>query len=453
MSAAHPAAYPATQRVWTLAWPIILSNITVPLLGLVDTAVVGHLPETRYLAGVTLGATLFSFLYWGFGFLRMGTTGLTSQAQGRDDASAVRNLLGQALVMAMVIGGLLIAFSRPLTALGLWLLDGSDEATAVAHDYAVIRFLSAPAVLANYAILGWFLGQQNSRVTLAILVLTNSVNIVLDLLFVVGLGMASDGVAWATVIADYTALALGLWLVRRQLAALGGAFHRDRLWRLAAYRELFQVNSQLFLRTLGLLFALAFFTAQGASQGDVVVAANAVLLQFIMLTSHGLDGFAHAAEALTGRAIGRRDWAEFAAAVGAAARFSLLTTAAAMLCFAFGGTALIALLTDLPAVREMAADYLPWMILMPALAVWSYLLDGVFIGATATREMRNSVFAGLIVYLPAWWLLTGPLGLGNHGLWLAFLLFTLVRSVTLGGYYLRYRRTRWSPQAEAVGHK
>ncbi len=457
MPAARSATYPATQRVWTLAWPIILSNITVPLLGLVDTAVVGHLPETRYLAGVTLGATLFSFLYWGFGFLRMGTTGLTSQAQGRDDASAVRNLLGQALVMAVVIGGLLIVFSRPLTTLGLWLLDGSAEATAVAHDYAVIRFLSAPAVLANYAILGWFLGQQNSRVTLTILVLTNSVNIVLDLLFVVGLGMASDGVAWATVIADYTALTLGLWLVRRQLAALGGAFHRDRLWRLAAYRELFQVNSQLFLRTLGLLFALAFFTAQGASQGDVVVAANAVLLQFIMLTSHGLDGFAHAAEALTGRAIGRRDWAEFAAAVGAAARFSLLTTAAAMLCFALGGTALIALLTDLPAVREMAADYLPWMILMPALAVWSYLLDGVFIGATATREMRNSVFAGLGVYLPAWWLLTGPLGLGNHGLWLAFLLFTLVRSVTLGGYYLRYRRTRWSTgredKHEAVGHK
>ncbi|GAA5171917.1 MATE family efflux transporter [Modicisalibacter zincidurans] len=453
VSAAPAPAYPATQRVWALAWPIILSNITVPLLGLVDTAVVGHLPESRYLAGVTLGAMLFSFLYWGFGFLRMGTTGLTSQAQGRDDATAVRNLLGQALVMALVIGGLLIVFSRPLTALGLWLLDGSAEATAVARDYAVIRFLSAPAVLANYAILGWFLGQQNSRVTLAILVLTNSVNIVLDLLFVVGLGMASDGVAWATVIADYTALTLGLWLVRRQLAELGGVFRRERLWRLAAYRELFQVNSQLFLRTLGLLFALAFFTAQGASQGDVVVAANAVLLQFIMLTSYSLDGFAQAAEALTGRAIGRRDWNEFSAAVGAAARFSLLTTVAAMLCFTLGGTALIALLTDLPAVRETAADYLPWMILMPALAVWSYLLDGVFIGATATREMRNSVFAGLIVYLPGWWLLTGPLGLGNLGLWLAFLLFTLVRSVTLGGYYLHYRRTRWSDRVEAIGHK
>lgn len=438
------------QRVWTLAWPIILSNITVPLLGLVDTAVVGHLPDSRYLAGVTLGATLFSFLYWGFGFLRMGTTGLTSQAVGREDDSAVRNLLGQSLLLAALIGGALIVLSDPLVTLGLWLLDGSPEATRLASVYAEIRLLSAPAVLANYAILGWFLGQQNSRVTLLIMLLTNSVNIVLDLLFVVGLGMTVDGVAWATVIADYSALVLGLWLVRRQLGWLEGRFMRRRLLRIGAYSELFQVNGHLFVRTLGLLFAMAFFTAQGASQGDVILAANAVLLQFIMLISYGLDGFAHAAEALTGRAIGRRDWREFTTAVGAAARFSLLTAAAAMLLFALGGNTLIALLTDLAPVRAAAADYLPWMVLMPALAVWSYLLDGVFIGATATREMRNSIFAGLAVYLPTWWL-TQRLGLGNHGLWLAFILFTLVRSATLGGYYLHYRQWRWRPGAERSG--
>lgn len=434
------------QRVWILAWPIILSNISVPLLGLVDTAVVGHLPDSRYLAGVTLGAVLFSFLYWGFGFLRMGTTGLTSQAVGREDDGAVRNLLGQSLLMAGVIGALLIVFSSPLIALGLWLLDGSQEATRLAGEYAGIRILSAPAVLANYAILGWFLGQQNSRVTLLIMLLTNSVNIVLDLVFVIGLGMTVDGVAWATVIADYSALALGLWLVRRQLESLGGRFLRERLLRIKAYAELFQVNAQLFVRTLGLLFAMAFFTAQGASQGDVILAANAVLLQFIMLTSYGLDGFAHAVEALTGRAIGRRDWHEFSVSVGAAARLSLLTAGAAMLLFALAGNALIALLTDLTAVREAAAVYLPWMVLMPGLAVWSYLLDGVFIGATATREMRNSIFIGLAIYLPAWWL-TQRLGLGNHGLWLAFTLFTLVRSITLGAYYLHYRRYRWRPAA------
>ncbi|APX94477.1 MATE family efflux transporter [Halomonas sp. 1513] len=430
----------ADRRIWLLAWPIILSNITVPLLGLVDTAVVGHLPDSRYLAAVTLGATLFSFLYWGFGFLRMGTTGLTSQAAGRENDSEVRNLLGQSLLMAGGIGVALIVFSTPLIELGLWLLDGSEVATELAREYAQIRILSAPAVLANYAILGWFLGQQNARVTLAILVLTNSVNIVLDLVFVIGLGMTSDGVAWATVIADYTALAFGGWLVLRQLRLLEGRFLRQRLLKLVAYRELFQVNGHLFVRTLGLLFAMAFFTAQGASQGDTVLAANAVLLQFIMLTSYALDGFAHAAEALVGRSVGRRRWDEFATAVRAAARFSLFAAGAASLAFLLGGQALIALLTDLPEVRATAAQYLPWMIIMPLLAVWSYLLDGVFIGATASREMRNSIFIGLAVYLPLWWLTQG---LGNHGLWLAFTAFTLVRSATLGGYYLHYRRQRW----------
>ncbi|RXE49325.1 MATE family efflux transporter [Chromohalobacter israelensis] len=439
MSSSRPAT-----RIWPLAWPIILSNITVPLLGLVDTAVVGHLPDSRYMAAVTLGATLFSFLYWGFGFLRMGTTGLTSQAVGREDDSDIRNLLGQALLLALGIGVLLILLAEPLIDFGLYLLDGSPAAMALADDYAHIRILSAPAVMANYAILGWFLGQQNSRVTLAIMVLTNSVNIVLDLVFVVGLGMTSDGVAWATVIADYTALSAGLWLVARQLGRLQGRFLRRRLLRFAAYSELFQVNRHLFVRTLGLLFAMAFFTAQGADQGDTVLAANAVLMQFIMITSYALDGFAHAAEALTGRAVGRRDWPLFSSAVRAAARFSLVTAGVAMAAFLFGGHALIALLTDLPDVRASAADYLPWMVVMPAIAVWSYLLDGVFIGATATREMRDTILLALAVYLPVWWL-AQPLG--NHGLWLAFTAFTLVRSASLAAVYLHYRRTRWTSAA------
>lgn len=435
----------ARRRIWTLAWPLILSNVTVPLLGLVDTAVVGHLPDSRYLAGVTLGATLFSFLYWGFGFLRMGTTGLTAQAVGRESDSEVRNLLGQSLLLAVGIGILLILFSNPLITLGLRLLDGSEIATLLAADYANIRILSAPAVLANYAILGWFLGQQNSRVTLAILVLTNSVNIALDLLFVVGLGMTVDGVAWATVIADYTALAFGAWLVRQQLKLLQGRFLRERLLRLSAYLSLFQVNANLFIRTLGLLFAMAFFTSRGAVQGDTVLAANAVLMQFIMLTSYALDGFAHAAEATIGRAVGRRRWDEFSIAVRAAAWFSLITAGAAALAFALGGHYLIALLTSLPEVRTTAGTYLPWMVAMPLIAVWSYLLDGIFIGATAIREMRNSIFIALVVYLPLWWLAQriAPSGYENHALWLAFLAFAMVRSAVLVGYYWHHRRTHW----------
>lgn len=428
------------MRIWALAWPIIISNITVPLLGLVDTAVVGHLPDSRYLAAVTLGATLFSFLYWGFGFLRMGTTGLVAQAVGRESDSDVRNLLGQSLIMAVVIGSLLIVFASPIISLGLWLLDGSEAATALAERYAEIRLWSAPAVLANYTILGWFLGQQNARVTLMILVLTNSVNIVLDVWFVMGLGLTSDGVAWASVIADYSALMFGGFLVLRQLGTLDGHFLRSRLWVLSAYAALFNVNANLFIRTLGLLFAMAFFTAQGARQGDTTLAANAVLLQFIMLTSYALDGFAHAAESLVGRAYGRRDWQAFAATVRAAARFSWWTAAGAAVVFALGGNGLIALLTGLEEVRATAAVYLPWMVAMPLIAVWSYLLDGVFIGTTAIAAMRNSIFIGLAVYLPAWWLTQA---MGNHGLWLAFTLFTCVRSAVLIGYYRHYRRAYW----------
>ncbi|AIA73789.1 multidrug transporter MatE [Halomonas campaniensis] len=431
------------MRIWTLAWPIILSNITVPLLGLVDTAVVGHLPDSRYLAAVTLGATLFSFLYWGFGFLRMGTTGLVAQAIGREAHSDVRNLLGQSLIMAAVIGALLIIFGSPLISLGLWLLDGSEAATPLAREYAEIRLWSAPAVLANYAVLGWFLGQQNARVTLMILVLTNSVNIVLDLWFVVGLGMTSSGVALASVIADYSALTFGGYLVVRQLGHLEGCFQRQRLLVVSAYSALFNVNANLFVRTLGLLFAMAFFTAQGARQGDTVLAANAVLLQFIMLTSYALDGFAHAAESLVGRAFGRRDWREFAATVRATAQFSFWTATVATFAFALGGNYLVAMLTGLAEVRATAASYLPWMVVMPLIAVWSYLLDGVFIGTTAVREMRNSIFIGLAVYLPTWWL---SQGLGNHGLWLAFTLFMFTRSAVLIAYYYRYRQRHWRPQ-------
>ncbi|MBZ5485956.1 MATE family efflux transporter [Halomonas aquamarina] len=428
------------MRIWAIAWPIILSNITVPLLGLVDTAVVGHLPDARYLAAVTLGATLFSFLYWGFGFLRMGTTGLVAQAMGRESDGDVQNLLGQSLIIAGALGVLLIVFSTPLISLGLWLLDGSDVATPLAREYAEIRLWSAPAVLANYAILGWFLGQQNARVTLAILLLTNTINIVLDLWFVVGLGMTSDGVAWASVIADYSALGFGGYLVVRRLTQLSGHFSRAHLLALSAYSALFTINANLFVRTLGLLFVMAFFTAQGARQGDTVLAANAVLLQFIMLTSYALDGFAHAAEALVGRAYGRRHWQELAAIVRRTALFSLWTAGAAALLFALGGNQLVALLTGLEEVRTTAASYLPWMVLMPLIAVWSYLLDGVFIGATAVREMRNSIFIAMAVYLPAWWLTQG---LGNHGLWLAFTLFIAVRSAVLIGYYCHYRRVYW----------
>lgn len=443
MSLSHSPGFPQRLRnVWRLSWPIIISNASVPLLGLVDTAVIGHLPHARYLAAVTLGSTLFSFLFWGFGFLRMGTTGLTSQAVGRGEDQTVRNLLGQSLLIAAVIGLALMALSAPLIELGLWLLQPDSETTArLSADYAHVRILSAPAVLMNYAIIGWFLGRQNARVTLLLMLITNSVNIVLDIVLVVGFDMNVKGVATASLIGDYTALVFGLWLVRRALNTLGGQFDITPLKRIKAYGELFRVNRHLFVRTLCLLFAMAFFTSQGAQMGDQTLAANAILMQLVMMTSYGLDGFANAAEALTGKAAGRRDWQEFARSVHACAVFSLLTAVLAALAFALVGPWLIARLTDIDAIRQLAGDYLPWLVVMPLIAVWSYLLDGVFVGTTDTRAMRDTIIVALLVYLPVWWL-TQPLG--NHGLWLAFTTFTLVRSLGLGIIYLTRRRRQWA---------
>jgi len=439
------------RKVFDLAWPLILSNITVPLLGLVDTAVVGHLPDSRYLGGVTLGATLFSFLYWGFGFLRMGTTGLTAQAHGRGEVDAMLRLLGQGLMLALVIGLALVALHPPVIALGLSLLDGSAAVTAQAELYARWRIFSAPAVLANYVLIGWFLGRGNSRVTLLLMVINNSVNIVLDLLFVVGLGMTVDGVALASVMADYCTLAVGMALAmgvwrRWSWRPVTGVF-RD----LGGYRRLLSVNLALFIRTLCLLFAFAFFHAQGADMGDTTLAANAVLLQFVLLASYALDGFAHATESLVGQRIGANDEAGFRAVVWAASQWSLLAAGLASVSFWLAGDALVAVLTDLPAVRTMAGVYLPWVIVMPLLAAASYLLDGIFIGATRTRAMRDTmVLAVLGFYLPVWWL-TQPLG--NHGLWLAFVAFTLARSLLLGGLFHRaWSQRRWfAPTGHRAG--
>jgi len=432
----------ARHRVIGLAWPLIVSNLTVPLLGLVDTAVVGHLPDSRYLGGVTLGATLFSFLYWGFGFLRMGTTGLAAQACGRGDRDDLIRLLGQSLILAALIGLGLIALHPLLIPLGLSLLDGSAAVTAEADTYARLRILSAPAVLANYALIGWFLGRGESRVTLVLMIVNNVANILLDLLFVVGLGMTTDGVALASVMADYLAFVTGI----------GWALHVWRGWGwrrvtgvfgpVAGYQRLLGVNAALFIRTLCLLFAFAFFHAQGAQLGDVTLAANAVLLQFVLLASYGLDGFAHATESLVGQQIGADDEAGFRRVMRAALEWSLATAVLASAGFALGGEALIRLLTDLPDVRAAAMRFLPWMVAMPVLAAGSYLLDGVFIGATRTRAMRDTmIIAVLAGYLPVWWI-TQPLG--NHGLWLAFVSFTLARGGLLGLIFWRnWRQRAW----------
>jgi MATE family multidrug resistance protein len=420
--------------MWRIAAPMILSNVSVPLLGMVDTGVTGHLESPVYLGAVAIGAMIFSFLYTGVNFLRMGTTGITAQSFGADDNDGLRVSLGQALVVAVLIALFLVALQAPLGSLAMQLLGPDPETQFYALEYFSIRIWSAPGTLANFALIGWFIGLQNARIPLLIFLTINITNIVLDLVFVLGFGMKVDGVALASVFAEYSGLVVGGAFAVSALRKREGHWPIARLINISAYKAFFAVNANLFIRTMALMFTLGFVTAQGARLGGLVLAANAVLMNFQNLTSFGLDGLAHAAEALVGKAIGqkRRDLLE--ESVRLTLRWSFVFSVGFTLVYLLAGPFIIGILTDLPEVREAANRYLPWMIASPLVSVWCFLYDGVYVGATRAKEMRNIMFIStLFVFLPAWYVLQP---LGNDGLWLAFLLFMASRGI---GMHIGYR--------------
>ncbi|MGI9280956.1 MAG: MATE family efflux transporter [Endozoicomonas sp.] len=422
------------------AWPAILSNISVPLLGLVDAGVLGHLSSEVYLAGVAIGSTLFTLVFWAFGFLRMGTTGLVAQALGQNDHQETRQWLAQSILLALLIGFSLILVHRPLLDVALPFFNPAADVAEQARIYFTTRIFSAPAVLINYAIVGWLIGMHRPKGPLLILVLANLVNIILDLLFVLGLGMATHGAALATVIADYTSLVLGIWMVIRTLKGKPGTFVRSMILNVSSMRRLLLLNRHLFVRTLCLLGTQAFFTAQGAQSGSHVLAANALLLNMLLLISNGLDGFAHAAEALTGEALGQRREDRFKQIVRVTGYCSLICAVLFFIVFMLLGQNVIGLLTNIPAVAETATVYLPWLAAMPLFAVWCYWLDGVFIGAVRTDMMQHTMLVStLLVFLPVWYLTRD---MGNHGLWLAYSAFMLARSVGLAIVYRSLSRSR-----------
>ena len=412
------------RRIWMLAWPLLLSNLTAPLLGLVDTAVVGHLDHPRYLAAVALGGNVFMFLYFSFNFLRMGTTGFASQARGGEKDTRV--VLLRALLLSTVLGLGLIALSPLLRESGLWLLGGSDEVQKLAGDYINIRILGAPAALANFALIGFAIGTHNTRVPLKMTVLMHSTNALLDVLLVQVWHLDVRGVAIASATAEYVGLAGGLFWLR---AALRPPARQERLWQPAAMLALMAVNRDIFLRSLALLSTFFFFTAQGARLGDAVLAANAVLITFLLLLSNLLDGFANAAEALVGDAHGRHDRQALRQAIGATGRWTVACAALGLIAFSLGGVPLIHLLTDLPGIRDTAITYLPWMLLLPLTASAGFWLDGIFVGATWGAAMRNTMLLAVGIFFVLWAL---TLGWENHGLWLAMNGFMAGRGIVMG---------------------
>ncbi|HEX9702150.1 MAG TPA: MATE family efflux transporter, partial [Rhodospirillales bacterium] len=404
-----------------------------------DTAVVGHLPGPHYLGAVAVGALVFNVIYHGCNFLRMGTTGLTAQSLGAGEADEVRAWLLRAGLLALAVGAGLIFLQVPIIWAALAVVDPSPDVRPLTETYFAIRIWGAPMALLNFAMLGWFFGIQNTRAALATQIFMNGANIVLDLWFVLGLGWGVAGVAWATLISEVGAVGFGLFLVHRNLRRIGGHWHWEAAVNGRRLARMVRVNGDIMIRSLCLQAAFVTLTAVGARMGDVVLAVNAVLLNFQVFMAYALDGFANAAEALTGEAVGARNRGRFRQAVKATGRWALVFSGGFALLYLAAGGALIDVLTGVPEVRAAARLYLPWAVVLPLISVWSFLLDGIFIGSTWTAEMRNGMAMSLAVFGAALWLLVP--GLANHGVWLAFTVFMATRALTLGAFYPRLEKT------------
>src|SRR5690554_1627379 len=417
------------QRLFALAIPMILSNLSVPLVTLVDSAVVGRLPFAYQLGAVAVGGSIYTMLVWTCGFLRMGSTGFAAQAAGRNDQQALRYILLQSLILVVVLTVLCLAIALPLLPHVLAWMDTSGDLQALAQQYVLIRLYGLPAALVMHVLAGWLLGLQNARAALWMLLLANSVNIVLDIYFVFGLGWGVAGAARASVIAEWSGAVLGLALAWRYVdkGPLLNFWQHVLGW--SNWRPLLAVNRDILLRSLALQAVFFTVTFQGARLGDNTVAANALLLNGLLLCSYALDGLAHALEALTGHALGQQDRRALQRALCLVSIYSLLASSIFALLFWLFGDLFVALQTSIQSVQDTAADYLIYLALLPLITVWSYVMDGLFIGATRAREMRNSMLLAVLVCAPVAWLLQG---LGNHGLWIAFLFFMALRAVFLG---------------------
>jgi multidrug resistance protein, MATE family len=427
----------ADKALWRLALPMIFSNITVPLLGLVDTAVIGHLDSPVYLGGVAVGSMATSFLFMLLLFLRMSTTGLTAQAYGAKDPVRLARALVQPLLLALGAGLAIVLLRTPLIDLALHIVGGSDEVLEQARRFLDIRWLSAPASLANLVLLGWLLGVQYARAPVILLVVGNVLNIALDLWLVMGLHMNVQGAALATVCAEYVTFFIGLLMVRRVLHLRGIAWPLlKEAWR-GNIRRLLALNRDIMLRSLLLQLCFGALTVFGARLGSDIVAVNAVLMTMLTFTAYALDGFAYAVEAHSGQAYGARDDSQLLQVWKAACRQSGIVALAFALIYAVAGQHIVAMLTSIAQLRELADRYVIWQVILPVIGVWCYLLDGMFIGATRGAEMRNSMAVAAAGF--ALTLLTVP-AFGNHGLWLSLAVFLALRGLSLAWIWRRHWR-------------
>ncbi|MEW6989844.1 MATE family efflux transporter [Colwelliaceae bacterium 6441] len=427
------------QQLFVLAVPMILSNITVPLLGLVDTAVIGHLEHAYYLGGSTVGAMIITVISWLCGFLRMTTTGLAAQAFGQQNNQQNFIVLLRGLFVALCIGVGVILVQSPYISAALYMSGGSEEVLFYARQYSEIRVWGIPAALANLVLLGWLLGNHKAKAVMWIIIVTNIINLLLDVFFVLSLNWQVAGIAYATVLAEYSGVLISSWFIARHfkqhiVQSIIGL--KTELIHKTALLRYFKLNRDILIRTLCLQSCFVFITFQGARLGDNVVAANAILMNFLLFISFGLDGIANAAEVMVGKAKGEQSHKRLKEVFKVSVFWTLVFAALYSALFIIAGEFFVGLISDIEPVVQYSYQYLPWIMALPLLACWSYLFDGIYIGLTQGKAMRNSmVIATFGCFFPMWWLLQHY---ENHGLWLAFSFFMMARGVTLAWHFYRH---------------
>lgn len=416
------------KKIFRLALPNIITNITVPLLGIIDIAIAGHLGSAVYIGAIALGANIFNMIYWNFGFIRMSTSGFAAQAYGARNFTEAMNVLIRSLLVGLGIGLLIMFLQYPIGKFALSLIKSGAETKAAVETYFRICIWSAPAVLGTYAFKGFFIGMQNAKTPMIIAIVNNLLNIALSFAFVFGLGMKVEGIALGTMLSQLITFLLCIVMWHKFYGRLRKYIVKKEIFDASAIKLFFKVNGDVFVRTFLLTFVTTFFTFKSSSMGDMILAANALLMQFFMLFSYFMDGFAYAGEALTGRFIGAKDKNSLTKMLKRLFFWGFIVSAVSVIVYLFFPNQLLHLLTNDAAVIETTKSFLFWTILIPITGFAAFLWDGIFIGATASKEMRNAMILSSIIFFGCYYMAT-PI-MGNNGLWLSFILYLFIRGIT-----------------------
>jgi MATE family multidrug resistance protein len=421
------------KKVLDLAIPNIISNITIPLVGLVDIWLMGHLESSVYIGAIALGSMIFTFVYAGFGFLRMGTSGFTAQAYGARNLEESILILSRALLIGLIIAFTLIIFQNPIASFSFWVIGGSPEVESLAREYFKIRIWAAPATLGIYALTGWYTGMQNAKIPMVIAIIVNIMNIIFSASFIFILDMKSDGVALGTVLAQYTGFIVSIIFFKKYYSKLIKYYSHKAAMNWAAINKFMKVNKDIMIRSLLLTGTFFYFTAESAVYGNDLLAVNSLMIQFLWILSYFMDGFAFAAEALVGKAIGMKDKKLLRNTVSTIFKMGLFVSIIVTIIYFFGNESIFRILTDKEDIITLSRDFEFWIWLMPLVTFAAFIWDGIYIGATAGTLMRNSmIIASLVLFLPIYYLFESQLG--NHALWLALMFFMAARGIILAIY-------------------